>query len=268
MLLFGIILVAIAVSAIITNRQVDEVTKQERRAINIALSTDETGYLASDYLIYREDLQLKRWQNRFASFTEEVASLQVERPEQQALVANIQANQARLKEVFESVASAQGSVSRNQNAVLDLESLQVSWSRMAVQIQGLASDASRLSMLLRQQRDELTYKRTMLIYVMVGLFGVFLIVSYMQTYRRILKSIVTLRDGADVIGSGNLDFVIKETKNDEIGELSYAFNRMTADLKAETASKADLEREVMERNRAEKRLRESEKKYVKNLGLS
>ena len=112
---------------------------------------------------------------------------------------------------------------------------------MAVQNQVLEADASRLVQLMRHQRDELTYRRTMLIYVLVGLFGVFLIVSYMQTYRRILKSIVTLRDGTVVIGSGNLDFFIEETKNDEIGELSNAFNRMTADLKAVTASKDDLE---------------------------
>ncbi len=96
--------------------------------------------------------------------------------------------------------------------------------------------------------------RTMLMYVMVGLFGVFLFASYMLTYRRILKSIVTLRAGAAVIGSGNLDFVIEEKKNDEIGELSRAFNRMTTDLKAVTASKADLEREIAERKRAEARL--------------
>ena len=50
----------------------------------------------------------------------------------------------------------------------------------------------------------------MLIYVMVALFGLFLIVSYVLTYRRILESITTLRAGTAVIGSGNLDFVIEE----------------------------------------------------------
>ena len=95
----------------------------------------------------------------------------------------------------------------------------------------------------------------MLVYVMVGLFGLFLLVSYMLTYRRILKSIVTLRAGTAVIGSGNLDFVLEEEKDDEIGELSQAFNRMTADLKKVTASKADLEREMAERQRVEEELR-------------
>jgi PAS domain S-box-containing protein len=126
---------------------------------------------------------------------------------------------------------------------------------MAVQSQGLVSDASRLSQLLHQQMDQLTETRTMLMYVMVGLFGAFLLASYMLTYRGILKSIVTLRAGAAVIGSGNLDFVIEEKRNDEIGDLSRAFNQMTTNLKAVTASKADLEREIAQRKQGEEDLR-------------
>jgi signal transduction histidine kinase/HAMP domain-containing protein len=254
MLLFGIILVVIAASAIITNQLAEKAGLQERIAGNIAQGASELSYLSNDYLIYHESQQLKRWQSRFASFSTQVASLRADRPEQQALVANIRANQNRLKEVFDSVASAPGSPSRNQNAALNPEYLQVSWSRMAVQSQGLVSDASRLSQLVHQERDQLTKTRTMLMYVMMGLFGVFLLASYMLTYRRILKSIVTLRSGTAVIGSGNLDFVIEEGKNDEIGELARAFNRMTIDLKAVTASKADLEREIVEREQAEARL--------------
>ena len=83
----------------------------------------------------------------------------------------------------------------------------------------------------------------------------FLLASYMLTYRRILKSIATLQAGTAVIGSGNLDFTIEEKKNDEIGDLSRAFNQMTTNLKTVTASKADLEREVTQRKQAEEDLR-------------
>jgi len=92
-------------------------------------------------------------------------------------------------------------------------------------------------------------------YLMVGLLGAFLLVSYLLTYRHILKSMVTLQAGAAVIGSGNLDFVIEEKRNDEIGDLSRSFNQMTTDLKAVTASKTELEREVTERKKAEEELR-------------
>jgi PAS domain S-box-containing protein len=255
MLLFGTILAVTVTSAMITNYQTQKVLEQETRAQDIAQGADELGYLSNEYLIYRESLQLKRWRKKVASFSEQVAGLRVDRPEQQALVANIEANQTRLKEVFDSVVSGDGNLSRNKPGALNLQSLHVSWSRMAVQIQGLASDASRLSQLLHQQRDELTYKRTMLMYVMAGLFGLFLLASYLLTYRRMLKSIATLQESTAVIGSGNLDFVLEERKNDEIGELSHAFNRMASDLKAVTASKSDLEREIVERARAVKALR-------------
>ncbi|MCX9086118.1 MAG: HAMP domain-containing protein, partial [Candidatus Methanoperedens sp.] len=56
------------------------------------------------------------------------------------------------------------------------------------------------------------------------------------------------------IGSGNLDFSIVDKKNDEFGELSHAFNRMTTDLKAVTASKSELEKEITDRKRAEEAL--------------
>ena len=259
MLLFGATLVVIAASAIITSREVEKAARQERIAAAIAQGAGELSYLSNDYLIYRESQQLKRWRSRFAAFSAEVDALAADRPECRALVANIHANQHRMKEVFDSATSTLGSPSRNRRAALD-PAFQVSWSRMAVQSQGLVSDATRLSQLLRQQMDRLTRTRTLLMYVMVGLFGLFLIAGYMLTYRRILKSIGTLRAGAAVIGSGNLDFIIEEERNDEIGNLSRAFNRMTTDLKAVTASKSDLEREIAARKKGEEELRESRAK--------
>ncbi|MBI4765086.1 MAG: HAMP domain-containing protein [Deltaproteobacteria bacterium] len=254
MLLFGMILVIIAVSAINTSLQVEKASRQERIAAGIAQGASELSYLANDYLIYRESQQLSRWQSRFASFSNSVASLNLDKPEQQALVRNIQANKTRLKEVFDSAVSAVVNSPGNQKAVLDPALLQISWSRMAVQSQGLVSDASRLSHLLHVQMDRFIDIRTWLMYAMVGLLGVFLLGSYLLTYRRILKSLATLQAGTAIIGSGDLDFRIEEKKQDEIGELAHAFNRMGTDLKSVMASKEDLEREINERKKAEEAL--------------
>ena len=82
----------------------------------------------------------------------------------------------------------------------------------------------------------------------------------MLTYRRILKSIVVLRTGTAVIGAGNLEFAIEEMKNDEIGDLSRAFNRMTANLKAITASRRqEPEREIAERKQSVQALKEAKR---------
>jgi PAS domain S-box-containing protein len=256
MILFGMILVIFAVSATVTSQRIGKTSQQENIASNIAQGASELSYLSNDYLIHRESQQLKRWESRFTSFSSQVASLSVDKQEQQVLVRNIQANTQRLKEVFDSVVSAVRNSPKAKNVELDSAFIQVSWSRMAVQSQALLSDASRLSKLLHQVRDQLRNERTTLIYAMVCLFGTFLLASYMLTYRRILKSIMILQAGAAVIGSGNLDFTIEEKKHDEIGDLSHAFNRMTANLKDVTASRSELEKEVTQRKRAEEDLRQ------------
>jgi hypothetical protein len=162
MLLFGIILVILAASAVIVNQLAQKADEQEKIASSIAQGAGELSYLANDYLIYRESQQLSRWQSNFASFSSQVARLNVDKPGQRALFRNIQANSLRLKEVFDGVVSAVRNSSRTQNAASDLAFFQVSWSRISVQSQGLVSDASRLSKLLRQQTNQLRETRTIL----------------------------------------------------------------------------------------------------------
>ncbi len=86
-------------------------------------------------------------------------------------------------------------------------------------------------------------------------FGAYFLTNYLIVYRRTLKSISDLQAGTKIIGSGNFDFTIPQKSNDEIGELSQAFNQMTANLKRVTASKQELVKEVSERMRAEELLK-------------
>jgi len=258
MLLFGVVLIIVSASAVITNQQVKKTGAQEEIANTIARGADELSYMANDYLIYRESQQLSRWQSRFDSFSGQVASLQVSRLEQQELVRHIQASQLRLKDVFDSAVSGIGSLSENQNATIDLAFIQVSWSRISVQSQGLVSDASLLAQLLHAQSDGYKLANMVFLFAMIGVTGAYFVISYFLVQRRLLKSIAVLQTGAAIIGSGNLDFKIEHRKNDEIGDLSRAFDRMTDGLKTVTASKTELEKEVEERKRAEEAVRLNE----------
>ncbi len=93
---------------------------------------------------------------------------------------------------------------------------------------------------------------------MIGAFGAYFVAVYFIIYRRTLRSIVKLQDGTKIIGSGNLDYSVASKSNDEIGELSQAFNQMAANLKNVTASKTDLEQ-------AQASLRESEQRWSTTL---
>jgi signal transduction histidine kinase len=66
-----------------------------------------------------------------------------------------------------------------------------------------------------------------------------------------------LSRGADIIGGGNLDYFVGIEGKDEIAALSRAFDTMTRKLKATTASRDELNREVLIRKRIEEELRRS-----------
>jgi signal transduction histidine kinase len=251
MSLFGLLLIVMAASLIVTNRQVDRLNQQEEIAHNIERGASELSYLSNEYLLYRESQQRARWESKFSSLSEDLSKLNATRPEQQVLVDRIEANQERLKAVFADVVATLENTSQTPDTAADMAFIQVSWSRMEVQNQGIVFDALLLSQKVSGQVDQLKQTNAVLIFVLVGLFGAYLLTNYWMIYRRTLRSLSDLQAGTEIIGSGNLDYAIADERADEIGELSRAFDRMTRNLRDVTASKADLEREIAERKQAQ-----------------
>ena len=137
MVFFGVALLIISASVILTNQQVDRLNKQEELAKNIELDAGELSYLSNDYLLYHESQQIDRWEAKFSSFSNELSNLSVDTPDSQVLVNNIKANRARLKEIFEDVVSKTENqrASQTTDGAVDTAFIQVSGSRIGVQTQ-------------------------------------------------------------------------------------------------------------------------------------
>lgn len=92
--------------------------------------------------------------------------------------------------------------------------------------------------------------------VIIILFIVFVLCSIIafSIAQSISAPIKTLSKGAEIIGSGNLDYKIGSNLKDEIGQLSRTFDKMTEDLKKITASRDELNSEIAERKRAEEEI--------------
>ena len=73
--------------------------------------------------------------------------------------------------------------------------------------------------------------------------------------------LINLARGVGIIGGGNLDYQVGVETNDEIGQLSRAFNQMAHNLKKITASRNELNVQIRNRKRLEADLRESEIRY-------
>ena len=248
---FVVLLVFLSGFIISTNQQVDSLSRQQEIANNIAIETGELGYLANDYILHREPQEADRWNAKYASISDNIARLSVDQPEQQAIVGNLAANLLNTKSVFDDIVS-----SPLQPGGADTGFIDIMWNRIAVQDQGMIFDANRLAGLIREQ--EIGVRGVMLFFIvaLMGAFGALLLTGYFFVYRRILRSLADIQQGAGSVGSGNFSHSINESHDDEIGDLARSFNRMTVNLRGITASKADLEREVIVRKKAEEELGE------------
>ncbi|MBW2650868.1 MAG: PAS domain S-box protein, partial [Deltaproteobacteria bacterium] len=103
----------------------------------------------------------------------------------------------------------------------------------------------------------LTY---MMFWIVIILLAAGIIIA-MLISGKISRPIVNLLHGTEEIEKGNLDYKVGTSSRDEIGRLSRAFDDMTQNLKKNTTSIDNLNREINERKRAEDALRESEEKY-------
>ncbi len=249
MVVFVLLLAVISGLVITTNQQVERISTQEKTANEIALEVGELGYLSNDYILYREPQQVQRWNAKYSSISDNIGALSVDSPEQNAIAVNLRTNLLNTKAVFDDIVSSPA-----QPGGTDTGFIQLSWSRMAVQNQGMVFDAGRLASLMGAQADELRQTRTYLIFALIGAFVAFLLTSYFLFSRRTLKSIAELQEGARIVGSGDLGYTIEEKGDDEISDLTRSFNQMTSDLQHVTATKEDLEREIAGRKYAEEEL--------------
>lgn len=259
---FSVIVVIIASSMIFTRQQGYRLNSQDLIVSSVQTGASDLGYIANNYLIYRNNSQVTLWQQRYTIMSQELSKLNLS-PQQQEQLDNIKTNFQQLNSDFIEVVSTLGSTPLNQS-IIDNTAFQASWSKLAAERQTFATNTLQLSQSIQNQVNELNLQEIILILVLLALFGAYFITNYFITYRHTLKSISELQTGIAVIGSGNLDYSLKTNKKDEIGEIAQSFNQMTTNLKSVITSKAVLEKEISERQKTEEELRKT-RDYLENL---
>lgn len=66
-LFFGVVVLIISASVLVTQQQADRVTGQATLAESVELTAHQLGDLSSDYILYRESLQVDRWRSKYAT---------------------------------------------------------------------------------------------------------------------------------------------------------------------------------------------------------
>jgi PAS domain S-box-containing protein len=254
---FSIILVIIGSSVALTQIQITELNNQSVVTNEIQTGATDLNYISNNYFLYQDNSYIGLWQTKFSALSSELAALNSTNPQQQVLVNAVGNDMENLNIVFAGVTDFLSNAPRNVS-VRVLPSFQTQWNRLAVQIQALSFDSQQLSQNIQDQTSQAILINTILTVTLLSIFAVFLATIYFVAYRRTAKSIDKLKNGIDVIGSGNLDYTIEAGKKDEIAEISKSVNQMATNLKTVTASKTDLEQ-------AQASLRESEQRWATTL---
>ena len=220
-------------------------------AVSVERRANDLSYLSNNYLLYQEPLQASRWVSALASLSRDVGRFSLDPAEEQVVLAGMVQKIERLDLVFHQVMSSAGAASGGQVPDYDATFLQVSWGRLEVLNREIVSDAARIHQLLAGNLAQANRTTALVTLVGMGVFALLLLGGYFLMYRRTTTGLAVLQAGTKIVGRGDLDFRIPETRRDEIGELSRAFNGMTSELKGVTASKTDLEREIAERELVE-----------------
>jgi len=205
----------------------------------------ELNHVVFAYTLYHEERPKQQFITGHATLTELIDSAQVNGPEQQRLIENVRENNETMKDLFLQL------VSTSEHGGGDIQGTE---DRLVGLLLLRSYEADSAASTLRHLVDDgirVTQVRTVgLIFFVLVLASIPLSIVLARTRRHVVSSLSDLSKGAAVIGSGNLDYTIEERTDDEIGDLSRAFNRMAADLKTVTASKTEIERASAQRQLA------------------
>ncbi len=227
---FTIILATIGVSVATSTQQVTNLKAQENVANNIERGAGNLSSISIDYFLYQQNTSLIMWQDNFSSLSSDLSSLKLNNDQQQQLATNISRDLQMLHTTFGDVVTYLQNASREES-VRVIPEFQNKWGNMTEQSQALNNDASQMSISFDAEAHQANDTNTLLIVALVSAFGALLATIYLLVFRRTLKSVAELQNGINTVSSGNLDYVIKTERQDEVSELSYAFNQMTANRK-------------------------------------
>jgi PAS domain S-box-containing protein len=120
-------------------------------------------------------------------------------------------------------------------------------------------DAERLAALSNEQVADINRKIRIFNPLVAFVLTALTLWTSLRIGRSIAGPVARLRAGVERVGAGDLDHRIGIATDDEIGQLSAAFDRMTERLKATTVSRDELLKEVAERTRAEEAWKQSDR---------
>ena len=129
--------------------------------------------------------------------------------------------------------------------------------QLFLRMQSVVSEASALHTLVDARRKQVRLWERRIAVVCLLALAITLIGGSLWAEHTIVRPLTDLHRGTEIVGGGDLDHRVSTGANDEVGQLSRAFDQMVDDLKSTMASRDELNIEVAQRRRVEAELARS-----------
>jgi len=234
---------AIGIALVAASHRVAEEIGKNRAAADIVESVAGLRYLTMEYARQPEDRVEVQWASRHKSLGGLLAAgaAGFDSKEERASFALMRAAYADSTKTFEEMVRAQRA---RQGGGGDREILDELLRRLtAVMVSKTIVMMTESFRLQDNSREEVAAAQRGVLTTVIILSAALVIVvgaSMFFAFRSIARPLAQLREGAAVIGAGNLDHRIGSAARDEIGELSREFDGMSARLRSTTVSRDRL----------------------------
>ncbi len=249
-------LLVIALTLFFSFQQINEAMQQYMAADEIVQSTFELNIITGDYLLHQEKRAQSQWYLKHDSLSKYVTDLEIKDLEDQSVLDNIAQNNQDIEDIFSQlVTSYEGQeLSEGETALQGILQTQLS-----VKLQDMVSGASLLCKAAQERELTVIQTSNLIITVSIIVLTAVMGANSILIIKSIAQPLTKLHEGVEKITRGNLNHKVGSPVKDEIGQLSRAFDQMTASLKITTASRDELNKEITKRKQTEKLLREAER---------
>ena len=245
-----VLILAVGVTLFVTSRQIRKEFEKQKIVEQIVSGVAEQRSLFIDYILYREDRPITQWYAKGRAILGLFALPIFKDPDDQKIIkelwdnfdsriflfANIVANYKHLKQV-----STPNEITLVQEQDVRLR------VQISVKAQEAVTNAFHLTEISRTKVITAQEWSGLVVLFFIFLLFVFALGAIYFINKTVIKPLVLLHEGTEVIAEGNLDYQVNGTGHDEVGQLARSFNEMAAKLKV---SYSGLEQKVKERTKA------------------
>jgi signal transduction histidine kinase len=248
---------------LVTSDSINAENKRYALLNDVRWGVSELDIVTYDYLLHREKRMKQQWYLRYGSL-----GRIMENPTDEEAIKSIRDDYSDIGDLFSKLAQNNGTIERLRRQSASQEKIDRAVAiekrlvaRLLIVSHAVITAASRLAEEAHAKAIQAHRVAAKLTIVLTVFFAIAATAASLFIAENISKPLDALTNGAAIIGKGDLGHQVAVKTKDEFGQLAVAFNKMTHDLQAVTASRDELNTEVAERKQAQEDVR----KYAQRL---